>query len=143
MIRRPPRATRTDTLLPYTTLFRSQRFVTSTTGTGQRARRRGIQARVADRALPTAIGGTGRRSQAQYGHAIAGALGIGSGAACARVALVCNQQDVAVRETRLPEQPHRLFDAAGRVAAIARPHLGAERIPAKPAVCRRTEERRV
>src|SRR3546814_513374 len=27
MIRRPPRSTRTDTLLPYTTLFRSQRFL--------------------------------------------------------------------------------------------------------------------
>src|SRR3546814_9647789 len=26
MIRRPPRSTRTDTLFPYTTLFRSQRF---------------------------------------------------------------------------------------------------------------------
>src|SRR3546814_13217969 len=26
MIRRPPRSTRTDTLLPYTTLFRSQRY---------------------------------------------------------------------------------------------------------------------
>src|SRR3546814_4015921 len=27
MIRRPPRSTRTDTLFPYTTLFRSQAFV--------------------------------------------------------------------------------------------------------------------
>src|SRR3546814_12508951 len=27
MIRRPPRSTRTDTLFPYTTLFRSQRLV--------------------------------------------------------------------------------------------------------------------
>src|SRR3546814_3596156 len=26
MVRRPPRSTRTDTLFPYTTLFRSQRF---------------------------------------------------------------------------------------------------------------------
>src|SRR3546814_4504519 len=29
MIRRPPRSTRTDTLFPYTTLFRSDLFVTS------------------------------------------------------------------------------------------------------------------
>src|SRR3546814_10614991 len=29
MIRRPPRSTRTDTLFPYTTLFRSHRFVIS------------------------------------------------------------------------------------------------------------------
>src|SRR3546814_4405967 len=28
MIRRPPRSTRTDTLFPYTTLFRSQRVLT-------------------------------------------------------------------------------------------------------------------
>src|SRR3546814_3672368 len=29
MIRRPPRSTRTDTLVPYTTLFRSQAFTTA------------------------------------------------------------------------------------------------------------------
>src|SRR3546814_5607749 len=29
MIRRPPRSTRTDTLFPYTTLFRSMRFAVS------------------------------------------------------------------------------------------------------------------
>src|SRR3546814_5190173 len=32
MIRRPPRSTRTDTLLPYTTLFRSQHVVGPTVG---------------------------------------------------------------------------------------------------------------
>src|SRR3546814_15716061 len=31
MIRRPPRSTRTDTLFPYTTLFRSRRIKRSTT----------------------------------------------------------------------------------------------------------------
>src|SRR3546814_19321236 len=36
MIRRPPRSTRTDTLFPYTTLFRSR----ETTGAGGRGRRR-------------------------------------------------------------------------------------------------------
>src|SRR3546814_13115846 len=38
MIRRPPRSTRTDTLLPYTTLFRSrdQRFVITERGLGAR-----------------------------------------------------------------------------------------------------------
>src|SRR3546814_20505658 len=30
MIRRPPRSTRTDTLLPYTTLFRSAGYLTTT-----------------------------------------------------------------------------------------------------------------
>src|SRR3546814_17360107 len=47
MIRRPPRSTRTDTLFPYTTLFRSA-------GQGKRARRQahagpGQKGRVADR----------------------------------------------------------------------------------------------
>src|SRR3546814_2427044 len=32
MIRRPPRSTRTDTLFPYTTLFRSHRAVNSRNG---------------------------------------------------------------------------------------------------------------
>src|SRR3546814_19387973 len=32
MIRRPPRSTRTDTLFPYTTLFRSSRFCLSSPG---------------------------------------------------------------------------------------------------------------
>src|SRR3546814_2438773 len=38
MIRRPPRATRTDTLFPYTTLFRSQQMVRARPhiGKGQR-----------------------------------------------------------------------------------------------------------
>src|SRR3546814_11618769 len=34
MIRRPPRSTRTDTLFPYTTLFRSQLQVTLEAGRG-------------------------------------------------------------------------------------------------------------
>src|SRR3546814_6821537 len=34
MIRRPPRSTRTDTLFPYTTLFRSDRDVADLTGQG-------------------------------------------------------------------------------------------------------------
>src|SRR3546814_10657735 len=44
MIRRPPRSTRTDTLFPYTTLFRSDR------GTGRRRRR------AADRAAAHRLG---------------------------------------------------------------------------------------
>src|SRR3546814_3704335 len=34
MIRRPPRSTRTDTLFPYTTLFRSQRALLRSRGDG-------------------------------------------------------------------------------------------------------------
>src|SRR3546814_4287013 len=35
MIRRPPRSTRTDTLFPYTTLFRSHLLIAGTTGSGK------------------------------------------------------------------------------------------------------------
>src|SRR3546814_9638481 len=38
MIRRPPRSTRTDTLVPYTTLFRSNVIDFSWTGSGSRLR---------------------------------------------------------------------------------------------------------
>src|SRR3546814_10100340 len=45
MIRRPPRSTRTDTLFPYTTLFRSQRQ----SGDERCRNRRGIRRRERDR----------------------------------------------------------------------------------------------
>src|SRR3546814_20457480 len=48
MIRRPPRSTRTDTLFPYTTLFRSTRasaVVRTRQGGGRCARRRATRAR--------------------------------------------------------------------------------------------------
>src|SRR3546814_1542334 len=47
MLRRPPRSTRTDTLVPYTTLFRSarpRRGVRRLQGVGQRPRRRPARA---------------------------------------------------------------------------------------------------
>src|SRR3546814_4458083 len=46
-------------------------------------------------------------TQPQHGHAIAGALRIGGGGACARVGLVADQEDLALGESGLPEQPHR------------------------------------
>src|SRR3546814_15533082 len=39
MIRRPPRSTRTDTLFPYTTLFRSQILLRPRAGPGRQVRR--------------------------------------------------------------------------------------------------------
>src|SRR3546814_6336418 len=42
MIRRPPRSTRTDTLFPYTTLFRSRRICAAFCGSVGRARRRAV-----------------------------------------------------------------------------------------------------
>src|SRR3546814_8731971 len=41
MIRRPPRSTRTDTLFPYTTLFRSQRLVEGKLHTFKNGRKNG------------------------------------------------------------------------------------------------------
>src|SRR3546814_4676038 len=42
MIRRPPRATRTDTLFPYTTLFRSTAAANSISAQRSKRRKRGI-----------------------------------------------------------------------------------------------------
>src|SRR3546814_3938807 len=66
MIRRPPRSTRTDTLVPYTTLFRS----------GPAAAPRGAAEGPAARQLCVADGLQGRR------HRDAGARGVRPGAAC-------------------------------------------------------------
>src|SRR3546814_16494019 len=43
MLRRPPRSTRTDTLFPYTTLFRSTRFFPGRAGCSRRLDRQGRQ----------------------------------------------------------------------------------------------------
>src|SRR3546814_7324394 len=68
MIRRPPRSTRTDTLLPYTTLFRSGRGQGLDRHQHVEVRRRGagdqgvvrrlevVVGRVAERALPAQVG---------------------------------------------------------------------------------------
>src|SRR3546814_13431795 len=45
MIRRPPRSTRTDTLFPYTTLFRSHRGHVRLAGSTRQCERRSLQAR--------------------------------------------------------------------------------------------------
>src|SRR3546814_16185192 len=76
MIRRPPRSTRTDTLFPYTTLFRSVRF-----GRGRNdlevERRAGFGAAgagIIDHALPFAALGFPWREDIAIGHAdVAGA----------------------------------------------------------------------
>src|SRR3546814_2437414 len=44
MLRRPPRSTRTDTLVPYTTLFRSHLRGTQAGPVGNRQRRLGVEA---------------------------------------------------------------------------------------------------
>src|SRR3546814_6332787 len=57
MIRRPPRSTRTDTLFPSTTLFRSRRAVAQRAGRGHRLQQVGA----ADRGL--AVDGDAHRSE--------------------------------------------------------------------------------
>src|SRR3546814_1903298 len=58
MIRRPPRSTRTDTLFPYTTLFRShQRRNRRGAARGRGSRRRDQRQRPQDRHLPRERGG--------------------------------------------------------------------------------------
>src|SRR3546814_2357966 len=59
MIRRPPRSTRTDTLLPYTTLFRSQDFAD---GRGSRAPASGRHRRLHYPGTREAVGGIEGRS---------------------------------------------------------------------------------
>src|SRR3546814_19565422 len=49
MIRRPPRSTRTDTLFPYTTLFRSGFGVERRSGFVEQQQRRAAQQRARDR----------------------------------------------------------------------------------------------
>src|SRR3546814_7283589 len=60
MIRRPPRSTRTDTLFPYTTLFRSARLQVQ-----RRARRAGVSDEIALVARPPGreVGHDGLRSE--------------------------------------------------------------------------------
>src|SRR3546814_14372083 len=55
MIRRPPRSTRTDTLFPYTTLFRSGEHG------GQRAKRRAVVGAIIDRRVEAQRGKADRR----------------------------------------------------------------------------------
>src|SRR3546814_14403785 len=67
MIRRPPRSTRTDTLFPYTTLFRSrQRARHGRRGLGAGARARGAD-RVAAPAARAAIARRRARREAERG----------------------------------------------------------------------------
>src|SRR3546814_8178311 len=62
MIRHPPRSTRTDTLFPYTTLFRSHRLMLVGIARLQRLHLRiGVAAGAEDQFLERIIGAAGRR----------------------------------------------------------------------------------
>src|SRR3546814_3503522 len=65
MIRRPPRSTRTDTLFPYTTLFRSMAFTLEVLTRNDRDRCRAFDLRALDAR-------TGDRDAIQFGGVLAG-----------------------------------------------------------------------
>src|SRR3546814_544442 len=72
MIRRPPRSTRTDTLFPYTTLFRSHHDAESGRGRGAKvARHRGAKADL------DAEASDGRMERHDEPHGAPGRLGRG------------------------------------------------------------------
>src|SRR3546814_10712674 len=67
MIQRPPRSTRTDTLFPYTTLFRSDDWVRRKTGPMMQP------------ALPRSMNGAGVQSRTREHSYAAGAFAVSSG----------------------------------------------------------------
>src|SRR3546814_5199507 len=64
MIRRPPRSTRTDTLFPYTTLFRSARRPRPGRATAPPRRQRAVARRTRPRDDP--VGFVGRRRSEEH-----------------------------------------------------------------------------
>src|SRR3546814_13479595 len=87
MIRRPPRSTRTDTLFPYTTLFRSIHGIPAAgraTGGGIERGRFGAGQRAAPRALRTAQADRRRRAtgvadrEVEQGRATGGGAAVGA-----------------------------------------------------------------
>src|SRR3546814_9656931 len=113
MIRRPPRSTRTDTLFPYTTLFRSR----------SRGRRHAHQpARLPDRAHRRDGKPDGEDAAGRARHA--GALMLGRrdvvGGLIATGAVACSPPPVSNDiETREPVQPPVTFEPSPDLAAIA------------------------
>src|SRR3546814_16476789 len=63
MIRRPPRSTRTDTLFPYTTLFRSDTLTSTITGENDAAVIGGtLFGEITEDEAPNTVGGTATAS---------------------------------------------------------------------------------
>src|SRR3546814_6593447 len=67
MIRRPPRSTRTDTLFPYTTLFRSRRVLDRRCARGARAHR-AVRARAVHLRRPARTQADDRVRPRRHGH---------------------------------------------------------------------------
>src|SRR3546814_7100167 len=119
MIRRPPRSTRTDTLFPYTTLFRSDRF-------GFVLEEVLLQLR--DRLQRALLGGTDRRLDHRHQHTLVFIGQEGTGQACEQQAHHQRQR----REHR-HEPPRTAEDAAHAALVVAAGLLEAAVEPAEEA----------
>src|SRR3546814_14838354 len=103
MIRRPPRSTRTDTLFPYTTLFRSA------------ARADGAQALVGVAGVAVAVAG---RAGAVLRRAGARADAAGAGGVRGAGGVVVRAQPA--RRARAADHPHRVGAGRGRAGGDGR-----------------------
>src|SRR3546814_10253434 len=104
MIRRPPRSTRTDTLFPYTTLFRSWRI-------GRRVSERAVLGKAAARALVGVPGGSRagekhQRRRAGRGGTIRAQVNRGRGSRADELAAVGLYRQVNVDAGGKPEIRH-------------------------------------
>src|SRR3546814_17882173 len=119
MIRRPPRSTRTDTLLPYTTLFRSGVAALPYAGASGRAGL--IRAARVTRPEPTVLAGAAETASSSPGHLSA-----------AKIAA----SDAPVQDPPLTDQPP--FDPAALPLPVSSPlHLAQSRAAPPPQACPR------
>src|SRR3546814_11290298 len=130
MIRRPPRSTRTDTLFPYTTLFRSSPclIVPTTECLGVRRVLGGIRSDIVD--LPTTVQSMNGDAQTSTSSSING-----------RICMTVNQESLASSPALLAKQLQDEMDDVMRHLNSALIH--AERLYSGPFSSERSEERGV
>src|SRR3546814_21107280 len=103
MIRRPPRATRTDTLFPYTTLFRSGLV------------RRGVEVWVSDHRSVAGI--------VDYVRRLGALVGAAEAANAYADELQRGLDDIAAEAARLPRRPRVYFEEWDEPPKIGRAHV--------------------
>src|SRR3546814_17900046 len=84
MIRRPPRSTRTDTIFPYTTLFRSclQKISTGPDREGQRIMLVGVPKEIKNHEYRVGLVPASVRELVHHGHKVMVETGVGEGLGC-------------------------------------------------------------
>src|SRR3546814_10529739 len=84
MIRRPPRSTRTDTIFPYTTLFRSclQKISTGPDREGQRIMLVGVPKEIKNHEYRVGLVPASVRELVHHGHKVMVETGVGEGIGC-------------------------------------------------------------